>query len=96
MFSFNAWVPIDQQTGKVLALYATIRHGTVARTDVIVPGVTADFDADGQLLGVELLKACSPAALARAARGEPECVRTFLRGAMPAALVAVEKVARVG
>jgi uncharacterized protein YuzE len=37
------------------ALYITLAEGTVARTAVIDDGCNVDLDADGKLLGIEVL-----------------------------------------
>jgi hypothetical protein len=48
----------------------------------------ADYDAEGLLLGVELLGPCEVAVLDGVADKEPEPVRRFLKGGIPRGLVA--------
>ena len=37
------------------AIYIRLRAGTVVESDEIRPGVVFDFDADGRVLGIEML-----------------------------------------
>jgi uncharacterized protein YuzE len=37
------------------AMYIRLRAGTVVESDEVRPGVVLDFDADGKLLGIEML-----------------------------------------
>ena len=37
------------------AMYIRLRAGTVAQSDEVRPGVVFDFDADGRVLGIEML-----------------------------------------
>lgn len=37
------------------AMYIRLRAGTVVESDEIGPGVVFDFDADGRVLGIEML-----------------------------------------
>ena len=45
-------IEYDQQAD---AMYIRLRAGTVAESDEIRPGVVFDFDADGKVLGIEML-----------------------------------------
>lgn len=45
-------VRVDPECG---AAYATLRYGKVARTVEVTESVMVDVDADGRLLGVEVL-----------------------------------------
>ena len=40
---------------KADAMYIRLRVGTVAESDEMRPGVVFDFDADGKVLGIEML-----------------------------------------
>jgi uncharacterized protein YuzE len=40
---------------KADAMYIRLRAGAVAESDEIRPGVVFDFDADGKVLGIEML-----------------------------------------
>ncbi|NCZ74909.1 MAG: DUF2283 domain-containing protein, partial [Betaproteobacteria bacterium] len=37
------------------AMYIRLRAGTVVESDEVRPGVVLDFDADGKVLGIEML-----------------------------------------
>lgn len=37
------------------AMYIRLRAGTVVESDEVRPGVVFDFDADGRVLGIEML-----------------------------------------
>lgn len=37
------------------AMYIRLRAGTVVESDEVRPGVVLDFDADGRVLGIEML-----------------------------------------
>lgn len=79
-------VSVDEQTGRVQAVYFRVRKGKVAETIEVVDGkVNADYDAQGQLLGVEMLGPCEAAVLDQLG-SDPEAV-AFIRRAAPAELV---------
>ena len=40
---------------KADAMYIRLKAGTVAETDEVRPGVVLDFDAEGKVLGIEML-----------------------------------------
>jgi uncharacterized protein YuzE len=40
---------------KADAMYISLIAGTVAESDEVRPGVVFDFDADGRVLGIEML-----------------------------------------
>jgi uncharacterized protein YuzE len=68
------------ERGEPVAAYLRIREGKVAQTKEVSEGVAfADYDADGQLLGIELLAECSVEVLDRLAAQEPDAVQRFLR-----------------
>ncbi len=81
---------MDEQTGIVRAAYLRIRKGEVAETKEVSEGrAFADYDANGNLLGVELLAPCEVAVLNQISSHEPEPVRRFLMGSPPRELVPV-------
>ena len=83
-FSFNASLSVDENTGDVIAVYLTLRAGQVEHTKEIIDGKAfADYDADGILLGIELLSPCLVAVLDKFTEQEPESVHQFLRKAAP-------------
>lgn len=45
-------IEFDQQAD---AMYIRLRAGTVAESDEVRPGVVFDFDAEGRVLGIEML-----------------------------------------
>jgi uncharacterized protein YuzE len=40
---------------KADAMYKRLKSGAIAKSDEIRPGLVIDFDADGKLLGIEML-----------------------------------------
>jgi hypothetical protein len=81
-------VSVDETTGMIRAAYIRIRAGDVADTHEVAEGrAFADYDAQGLLLGIELLAPCEVAVLDRIAEREPEPVRRFVRGSPPRELV---------
>ena len=85
---FRLDASVDDQTGRLVAVYLRVREGEVAKTKEVQPGVAyADYDSHGTLLGIELLGPCQVAVLDTIAQGEPESVKRFLRGGAPRALV---------
>ena len=81
-------VSVDERTGIVRAAYVRVRQGEVDETREVAPGIAfADYDANGLLLGVELLAPCEIAVLDKIGAAEPEPVRRFLRGSPPRELV---------
>jgi len=45
-------IEYDQQAD---TMYISLKAGTVAESDEIRPGIVFDFDADGKVLGIEML-----------------------------------------
>ncbi len=85
-FMLEVWV--DDETGHTKAVYFHIRDGDSAETKEIEKGrAFADYDANGRLLGVDLLAPCKVTILDKLAEQEPEAVRRFLLGAAPRELV---------
>lgn len=74
----------EPDTGDFLAAYICIVPGQVERTREVIEGLAfADYDADGKLLGIELLDYCDPELLADLVKDESEIVRSFIRWATP-------------
>jgi uncharacterized protein YuzE len=85
---FRMEASFDDKTGRAVAMYLRAREGEVAETKEIKEGSAyADYDADGVLLGIELLGPCEVAVLDRIADNEPEPVRQFLKSSVPRGLV---------
>ena len=58
-FSYSISIETQNQTGAVLAVYLTIRKGRTKVTREYAKGdVFADYDSQGQLLGIEILAPC--------------------------------------
>jgi hypothetical protein len=86
---FRVECSFDDKTGNPVAIYMRVREGDVATTKELKEGLAyADYDAEGLLLGVELLGPCEVAVLESVADREPEPVRRFLNGGIPRGLVA--------
>jgi uncharacterized protein YuzE len=85
---FKISVSTDEDTGKLLAVYIRIREGQVEDTlEVDEDRAFADYDAAGQLLGVELLAPCKVEALNNLVEREPAEVQEYLRACPPRAMV---------
>jgi hypothetical protein len=86
--TFRLEASVDDKTGHLVAVYLRVREGAVAQTREARDGVVfADYDAQGALLGVELLGPCEVEVLEGLAVSEPEAVQQFLKGAVPRELV---------
>ena len=89
--AFRSEVSVDDRTGHAIAVYLRIREGAVAATKEVKEGIAfADYDAQGGLLGIELLGRCDVAVLDGIAEKEPEAVKQFLRSSPPRELVPSE------
>lgn len=76
---FRLEVSYNETTGDPVAAYVRVREGKVAETREISDGIAfADYDADGSLLGIELLAPCRSELLEGVAEKESELVRQFL------------------
>ena len=85
---FKVSVSTDEDSGRLLAVYIRVREGQVEETvEVDEDRAFADYDAAGQLLGVELLAPCSVQVLDNLAAKEPAEVREFLHSCPPRAMV---------
>lgn len=81
-------VSVDEKTGHVRAAYIRVRKGEVSVTREVAEGrAFADYDANGSLLGIELLAPCEVQVLDKLSAAEPEPVKQFLRGSPPRELV---------
>ncbi len=67
----------DAKTGRFIAAYFKIREGKSVKTVEISEGAAfADYDADGQLLGIETIGSCDISAPNRLFTQEP--IREFI------------------
>lgn len=86
--SFSVDVSVDEQTGRLMACYINVREGQAAETRELHPGrAYADYDDEGQLIGVELLGPCHLTVLDTLTEKEPEPVKRFMLGAPPRDLI---------
>jgi hypothetical protein len=86
--AFRLDASVDDRTGGLVAVYMRVREGEVAETREVQEGVAyADYDANGLLLGIELLGPCQVAVLDSLGQKEPEAIKRFLTGAAPRELV---------
>ncbi|MBL8793929.1 MAG: DUF2283 domain-containing protein [Planctomycetia bacterium] len=81
---------VDEHTGGIRAAYLRVRNGTVHETREVAEGrAFADYDAQGLLLGIELLGPCTAEEWDLLSAAEPEPVRRFLRGSPPRDLMLI-------
>lgn len=86
--AFRSDVSVDEKTGKVLAMYLQLRDGKAAETKEVFDGKAfADYDEDGNLIGVELIAPCKVEVWDKIIRKEPKPIKNFIRGAMPRDLI---------
>ncbi len=86
--AFQLDASVDERTGGLVAAYLRVREGEVAQTREVQEGVAyADYDANGLLLGIELLGPCQVSVLDSLGQQEPEAIKRFLKGAPPRELV---------
>ncbi len=77
-------VQTDARNGNLTAVYFQVRKGKAAQVKELAGGnAFANYNARGQLLGVELLAPCDIAVLDRIARKESNKVRNFFRQSVP-------------
>lgn len=85
---FKANISIDEKTGKLIAVYLRVREGAAEETvELEEDAAYADYDAEGKLLGVELLAPCAVEVLDKLTQSEPDDVREFIHASPPRAMV---------
>jgi uncharacterized protein YuzE len=85
---FKLSVSIDEDTGKLIAAYIRVRDGQAEETvELEEDRAYADYDAAGQLLGVELLAPCKVQVLDSITEKEPVEIRDFLHASPPRSMV---------
>jgi hypothetical protein len=90
MKAFSVKVEVEQSTGRILAAYFQIRKGKVARTREFAEGIVfADYNAKGQLLGIEQLGPCDNRVFEKIARRDKQ-VQGFLKRAVPQEMASVD------
>jgi uncharacterized protein YuzE len=85
-FNLTVTVETDDKTGETLAAYLKVREGKVDETREHGNGrVNVDYDADGKILGVELLAPCEIKVLDDIADEEPQSqtLRRFFHESPP-------------
>ena len=86
--AFRVRITCDLETGQVLAAYIRIRKGEVADTkEIVASSVIADYDANGALLGVELISPCEIGDLDTLVEQEPAPIKRFIHEAAPLGMV---------
>ena len=91
---FSLSVTTDEKTGDVLSVYFFIRKGSVHETQEYANGAAfADYNKQGELLGIELLAPCSVSIVDQLAANEPVTVRRqtkrFMKNSGPRQMIAV-------
>lgn len=83
---FSVSVEAETGTGRLLSAYLRVREGrSVAVREYADGNVFADFDKDGNLLGIEVLGPCDAKTIERIAKRA--AVKNFVRSAMPAGML---------
>lgn len=73
---FAMQVTVDEGTGSPISVYFQVRQGKVHETREFADGAAfADYDKDGQLLGIELLSTCRVTIVDQLAAHEPAELR---------------------
>lgn len=81
-YAFAISIETDERTGDVMAVYLKFRNGKAARSEELVEGSAfANYDAKGELIGVELLAPCEVDVLTRLSKQPP--VRKFIKRTLP-------------
>ena len=84
--NFSVQTTVNKKTGSVLAVYFQIRSGRSAKTVELADGMMlADYNARGELIGLEVLGPCKVKALDRFV--DDQEARKFIRNAAPRELV---------
>jgi len=90
---FDVNITIDESTGAVIAVYFQTRRGKVHETREFADGAAfADYNRDGELLGIELLGPCRATIVDQLAQNESVTLRksmkAFVRRVGPREIVA--------
>jgi hypothetical protein len=90
-FLFGVSVEVDTRDGRILAVYFRVRKGKSSETKEFDRGnVFADYNARGELLGIEMIARSPIAVLDRVTNGEP-VIREFVRRTVPREMIVVRK-----
>lgn len=86
-YHYSVTVDTESATGEIRAVYLQIRSGKSARVKEFQGGdVLADYDKDGNLLGIEVLAPCRISLLEKILGDEPQTKR-FVKRSIPRKLV---------
>ena len=81
-FNFQIGIEVENETGELMSAYFQIRKGNVAETKEYQEGdVFADYNARGDLLGIEVLGPCRVTVLDRIAKDKE--AKKFVRRVIP-------------
>ena len=84
--NFSVQITVNKKTGSVTAVYFQIRSGRSVKTKELADGMMlADYNARGELIGLELLGPCKAEVLDKIVIDQPS--RSFIRRAAPRELV---------
>lgn len=84
--NFSVQIAVNKKTGSVTAVYFQTRSGRSAKTKELADGMMlADYNAKGELIGLELLGPCTAEVLDKIVIDKP--ARLFIRKAAPRELV---------
>ena len=87
--NFDVSISVDKRTGALLAVYFEFRRGKSTVTREFGDGAAlADYDKNGNLLGIEILSPLKLSVLNQIEGAEAE-VRRFVKNASPREMVAV-------
>lgn len=83
----------DVETGKLLSVYFQIRKANVAETREFAGGAAmADYNKNGELIGVEMIAPCKISVLDKIIKDEPPSIRShakkFIRDNTPVKMLA--------
>jgi hypothetical protein len=90
---FAVSITTEDFTGEVISVYFQIRRGKVHETREFTNGAAlADYNRNGELLGIELLEPCRVSIVDQLAANEPAATRrlakSFMRRAGPREMIA--------
>jgi uncharacterized protein YuzE len=85
-FAYSVTVETHDHSGAIVAVYVRIRKGKVASTEEHGGGnAFADYDRNGQLLGIELIGPCQISVLNQIAKA-PQ-IRRVVRAMLPSGMI---------
>ena len=91
-FSFEVTITTENTTGSLVSVYFQIRKGKVHETREFADGAAfADYNKNGELIGIELLAPCSVTIVDQLAANETKAMRVktkrFMRESGPRKMV---------